>query len=86
MQKALTVVATMVVGIGIMATVETGFRPDGRVASEMARGLLDGLILGSNVWPYHPGLVPADIKSRLTASGYELASPPLADGHLAVAE
>ena len=84
MQKVLTVVATMAAGIGIAAMIETGPRPDARVVSEVAGGLISGIILGSNVWQSVP--VPTDVESRVMASGYAPASPPLADGYWAVAE
>jgi hypothetical protein len=70
MQKALTVV-TMVVVIGAVAALGTDFWRDGKFASGLARGIVSGMILGSNVWPHQPGLSPADVKSRVLASGYE---------------
>jgi hypothetical protein len=30
------------------------------------------VILGSNVWPHQSGLTPANVKTRVLASGYEL--------------
>ena len=72
-QKALTV-ATMVVVIGAVAF-GADFWRDGKFASGLARGIVSGLILGSNVWsdvwPHQPGLTPADVRSRVLASGYE---------------
>jgi hypothetical protein len=70
MQKALTVV-TMVVVIGAVAALGTDFWRDGKFASGLARGIVSGMILGSNVWPHQPGLSPADVRSRVLASGYE---------------
>lgn len=52
-------------------------------ASEVARSLISGIILGANVGPYLSGLVPAHIESRVTASGHAAAqtidSYPVAD-------
>ena len=70
LQKALTV-ATMVVVIGAVAALGTDFWRDGKFASGPARGIVSGMILGSNVWPHQPGLSPADVRSRVLASGYE---------------
>ncbi len=83
MQQMLTA-AALVAGIGFATAIETGFRPDARVVSEVAGGLISGIILGSNVWQSVP--VPTDVESRVMASGYAPASPPLADGYWAVAE
>jgi hypothetical protein len=72
-QKALTV-ATMVLVIGLVA-LGTDFWRDGKFASGLARGIVSGLVLGSNawsaVWPHQPGLTPANVKTRVLASGYE---------------
>jgi hypothetical protein len=46
------------------------------IASEVANGLIAGIILGANVGPYLSGLIPAHIESRMTASGYAPAPPP----------
>jgi hypothetical protein len=40
------------------------------IASEVASSLFRGIILGANVGPYPSGLIPANIESRVTASGY----------------
>jgi hypothetical protein len=70
MQKALTVV--VVAGVfGAVAAVGMAVSRDGKLVSALGRGLVSGVILGSNVWPHQPGLTPADVRSRVLASGYE---------------
>ncbi|HMA71087.1 MAG TPA: hypothetical protein VKP67_06315 [Xanthobacteraceae bacterium] len=84
MQQVLTG-AAFVAALGFPTTIETGLRPDARaIASEVAHGLIRGIILGSNVWAYSSGLVPAHIESRVTASGYALA--PATDRYSVAAE
>jgi hypothetical protein len=78
MQKALTVV-TMVVVVGAVAALGTDFWRDGKFALGLARGIVSGMILGSNVWPHQPGLSPADVRSRVLASGYEPTAISIAD-------
>jgi hypothetical protein len=70
MRKALTIITTVLV-IGAVAALGTDFWRDGKLASGLARGIVSGMILGSNVWPHQPGLSPADVRSRVLASGYE---------------
>ena len=70
MLKALTGVM-MVVVIGAVAALGTDFWRDRKFASGLARGLVSGVILGSNIWPHQPALSPADVNSRVLASGYE---------------
>jgi hypothetical protein len=71
MQKALTV--AVVAGVfGAVAAVGMVFSRDGKLVSALGRGLVSGVILGSNVWPHQPGLTPASIRTRVLASGYEL--------------
>ena len=70
MLKALTVITTVAV-IGAVAALGTDFWRDGKFASGLARGLVNGVILGSNVWPHQPSLSPANVKSRVLASEYE---------------
>jgi hypothetical protein len=53
-------------------------------ASEAARSVIDGIILGGKVGPDFYGFVPANIESRVAASGFaptrsvaeQLSSPP----------
>ena len=59
-------------GIGFATAIETDFRPDASVVSEVAGSLISGIILGSNVWQSVP--VAADVESRMMASGH---GPPL---------
>jgi hypothetical protein len=63
--------AALVAGIGFttMSTAESP-RDIKVIASEVARRLIGGIVLGANVEPYLSGLLPADIESRVTASGY----------------
>ena len=83
--KQMLMAAALVAGIGFATAIETGFRPGaGIIASEVARSLVSGIILGANVWQSVP--VPADVELRVMAGAYPLASPPLADGYWAVAE
>jgi hypothetical protein len=68
MKRAL-IAAALVAGIGFTAMIATD--PDAKVvASEVAHGLVSGIILGSSVEPYQAKLVPDLIESRVTASGY----------------
>jgi hypothetical protein len=70
--KPAFLVAALVAAIGA-ATTRTPESPWPEikvVASEVARSLISGIILGANVGPYLSGLVPAHIESRMTASGY----------------
>jgi hypothetical protein len=70
MQKALTVV--VVAGVfGAVAAVGMAISRDGKFVSALGRGLVSGVILGSNVWPHQPGLTPANVNTRVLASGYE---------------
>jgi hypothetical protein len=71
MQKTRTVLA---IAAGIAAATAAGAvvtfaatdaRQGGTVAVDMARGIIAGVILGSNVWPYQPSLVPADVQARV---------------------
>jgi hypothetical protein len=72
------IAAALAAGAAVATTHATeGSRPDIKViASEVARGLIGGIILGANVGPYLSGLIPAHIESRVTASGYAPAQPP----------
>ena len=66
MGKALSVLAT-VATIGAAAAIESDFWPIDKVGSaETARSLIEGMILGSNVWHYNPSLAPAYTNSTLT--------------------
>jgi hypothetical protein len=75
--KLLSIAAALAVGVVVATTPATeGSRPDIKIiASEMARGLIGGIILGVNVEPYLSGLIRAHIESRVTASGYAPAPP-----------
>jgi hypothetical protein len=75
--KPLSVAAALVASIVVTATPETeGSRRDIKIiASEVARGLIGGIILGVNVGPYLSSLMPAHIESRVTASGYAPSAP-----------
>jgi hypothetical protein len=75
MRKALTVI-TMLVVVGGTAAFGAGFWRGEKFAPKLAHGLMDGVILGSNVWPYHPSLVRANIEARLLVSGYGVAAVP----------
>ena len=65
MGKALSALAT-ITSIGVVAMIESDFAPIDKVGvAEAARSLIDGMILGSNVWHYNPGLAPAYTNSTL---------------------
>jgi hypothetical protein len=69
MKPSLT--AALVAGIGFTTTSTAESPREIKViASEVARRLIGGIVLGANVEPYLSGLLPADIESRVTASGY----------------
>jgi hypothetical protein len=76
--KPILIAAALVACIVVATTRATdGSRHDIKIiASEVARGLIAGIILGANVGPYLSGLIPAHIESRVTASGYAPAPPP----------
>ena len=84
MQKVLMVVAAFVAGFGFATTLDTDIQATTRVVmSEVASSVVSGIILGSNVWAHPPGGVPADVESRVRASGY---APAPSDQYSAVAE
>jgi hypothetical protein len=60
MNKKLTVLATAA-AIALMATVAVDPQSSGTVAAGVARGVIGGMILGSNAWPS----VPVDVQARL---------------------
>jgi hypothetical protein len=60
MKKALILLAAAA-GVGIVATVATDPQPTREMAASVARGVLYGVILGSNAWPS----APPDAQSRL---------------------
>jgi hypothetical protein len=65
MGKALSALAT-VASIGAAAIIESEFWPIDKVdGAEAARSLVDGVILGSNIWVYNPSLSWAYTNSRL---------------------
>jgi hypothetical protein len=59
MKKALVLLATAA-GVGLAATIATDPQPTREMAASVARGVLYGVILGSNAWPS----VPVDAQSR----------------------
>jgi hypothetical protein len=76
--KPIWIAAALVACVAVATTYATVGSPrDIRTtASEVAHGLIAGIILGANVGPYLSGLIPAHIESRMTASGYAPAPPP----------
>jgi hypothetical protein len=76
--KPILIAAALVACVAVATTYATeGSRRDiSIIASELARGLIAGIILGANVGPYLSGLIPAHIESRVTASGYAPVPPP----------
>jgi hypothetical protein len=63
--KALSVLATITI-IGVVAMIESGFAAIDKIGgAEAARSLIDGMILGSNVWQYNPSLAPPYANSTL---------------------
>jgi hypothetical protein len=55
-----------ITSIGVVAMVESDFRPIDKVGgAEAARSLIDGMLLGSNVWHYNPSLAPTYTNSTL---------------------
>ena len=59
MRQVLTAAVAFAAGVGFTTTIATDFRPEAKVlASEVARGLVSGIILGSSVEPYQSKLVP----------------------------
>jgi hypothetical protein len=58
MKKALILLAT---AAGVAATIASDPQPTREMAVSVARGVLYGVILGSNAWPS----VPVDAQSRL---------------------
>jgi hypothetical protein len=82
--KPIVTAATLVVGFGFATTSASATDPD--IASKTARSVIQGIILGGKVGPDLYGFVPANIESRVAASGFaptgavseELSSPPAA--------
>jgi hypothetical protein len=65
MGKALSALAT-VATIGAVAAIESDFWPIDSVGSaESVRSLIDGMMLGSNVWHYNPSLAAAYTNATL---------------------
>ena len=65
MGKALSALAT-VATIGAAAAIESDFWPIDQVGrAETARSLIEGMILGSNVWHSNPSLAPAYTNATL---------------------
>jgi hypothetical protein len=60
LRKPLTVLVTAA-GIGLAATIAVDPQSSGTVAAGVARGAIDGVILGSNAWPS----VPINVQARL---------------------
>jgi hypothetical protein len=64
MGKALCALA--ITSIGVVAAIESDFWPVDKVRdAEAARSLIDGMILGANVWHDNPSLAPAFTNSTL---------------------
>src|ERR1700747_2954379 len=63
--KPILPAATLAAGIGVTAT-SASAQYD--IASETARGAINGIILGGKVGPDFYGFVPANIESRVMAS------------------
>ncbi len=70
--KPVFLAVALVAALGVATTraTESSWLDIKVIASEVARGLVSGIILGVNVEPYLSGLVPAHIESRVTHSGY----------------
>jgi hypothetical protein len=65
MGKTLSALAT-ITSVGVIAIIESDFGPIDKIESaEAARSLIEGMILGSNVWHYNPSLAPAYTNSTL---------------------
>jgi hypothetical protein len=85
--KPIVTAATLVAGFAVTTTSVIAQHDS---ASEAARGVIDGIILGGKVGPDIYGFVPANIESRVAASGFAptrsvaeqlsspLSSPPAA--------
>jgi hypothetical protein len=55
-----------VTSIGVVAAIETEFLPIDKVGgAEAVRSVIDGVILGSNVWYHNPSLAPGYTNSGL---------------------
>jgi hypothetical protein len=63
--KPILTAATLAVGIGAATTSASA---QYEIASETARGVLNGIILGGKVGPDFYSFVPANIQSRIMAS------------------
>jgi hypothetical protein len=63
--KPILTAATLAAGFGL-ATTSASAQYD--VGSEIARGVINGIILGGRVGPDFYGFVPANIESRVMAS------------------
>ena len=65
MGKALSALAT-ITSVCAVAMSESDFGPIDKVGSaEAVRSLIDGMILGSNIWHFDPSLAPAYANSTL---------------------
>lgn len=64
--KPILTAASLAAGIGVATTIANA--QDG-VASETARSIINGIILGGKVGPDFYGFVPAHIRSRVTQIG-----------------
>ena len=63
--KPILTAATLAAGIAV-ATTSASAQHD--IASETARGVINGIILGGRIGPDFYGFVPANIQSRVMAS------------------
>jgi hypothetical protein len=62
MHRSVAIVAIVIL---ITATIQAVCWPGQKLLFSGARSLIVGVILGSNLRPYQPGLVPSEIQSRL---------------------
>ncbi|SRR6266478_9248925 len=65
--KPTVTAATLVAGFAVTTTSAIAQHD---IASEAARSVIDGIILGGKVGPDFYGFVPANIESRVAASGF----------------
>jgi hypothetical protein len=69
MRQVWTAVAAFVAGACFTTTIATDFRPEAKaLASELAHGVLSGIILGSGVEPHQSNLAPHLANWRVAAN------------------
>lgn len=84
--KPIVTAAALVAGFVFTTTNASASDPRVELASEAARSVIQGIILGGKVGPDIYGFVPANIESRVAAGGFtptrsvaeQLSSPPAA--------